>query len=243
MARPRIGVTCSTMDETEGHGVRRLQVPEPYVRCVEAAGGLALLLPVTDPSRVPEVLPIVDGVLLVGGDDVDPALYGAVPHPRLGPVHRPRDLFEIEVVRQAAAGGVPTLGVCRGVQVMNVALGGTLHQHLPETVPTTLPHGGRFDEAHPVDVVPASRLAAILGRGPLSVNSHHHQSIERVAPGLAVTATAPDGVVEAAESPGPAFLLGVQWHPERLGSTDATRRLFAAFVAAAEAFARARAAR
>jgi len=240
MVRPRIGVTCSTMDETEGRGVRRLQVPEPYVRRVEEAGGLALLLPVTDPARVAEYLGLVDGVLVIGGDDVDPSLYAAAPHPLLGPVDRARDLFEIEVVRRAAQGRVPTFGVCRGVQVMNVALGGTLHQHLPEDVPSVLAHGGCYDEAHSVTVENGSLLASIVGAGALSVNSHHHQAIERSAPGLRVAARAPDGVVEAAELGGHPFLLGVQWHPERMETTDSTRRLFSAFVEAARAFQRGR---
>ena len=240
MSRPRIGLTCSTMDEKEGGGVRRLQVPEPYVRRVEEAGGLALLLPVTDPERVAEVLDLVDGVLVIGGDDVDPAFYGEPAHARLGPVDRARDLFEMEVVRRAAGSRVPTFGVCRGVQVMNVALGGTLHQHLPEDVPACLTHGGRYDEAHEVTVAAGSRLAAIVGAGVLSVNSHHHQAIERPAPGLVISASAPDGVVEAAELPGHPFLVGVQWHPERMGSADSTRRLFAAFVEAARLFQRSR---
>lgn len=233
--RPRIGITCSTMDAVEGKGVRRLHVPEPYVRRVEEAGGLCLLLPVTDPARAAAYLDLLDGVLLIGGDDVDPSLYGAPPHPELGPVDRERDLFEIALVRAAVENAMPTLGICRGVQLMNVALGGTLHQDLPSTVADALAHSGRYDEAHPVAVVPGTHLARILGARSVDVNSHHHQAVERSAPGFVATAHASDGVIEASELPDQPFFLGVQWHPERLPASDATKRLFRAFVAASAA--------
>jgi putative glutamine amidotransferase len=230
--KPVIGVTCSTMDAVEGRGVRRMQVPAPYVERVVEAGGLPLLLPVVEPALVADYLALVDGLVLVGGDDVDPALYGAPPHPDLGSVDPARDRFEIALLRAAAALDRPTLGICRGVQVMNVAFGGTLHQHLPATVPGALDHGGRFDASHGVSVVPGTRLAAILGAAEVAVNSHHHQAIERVAPSLVVSARAADGVVEGAEDPSRPFLVGVQWHPERLASAPATKRLFDALIAA-----------
>jgi putative glutamine amidotransferase len=231
--KPRIGITCSTMDAKEGKGVARLHVPEPYVRCVEAAGGLPILLPVADPSTAEDYLSLVDGLLLIGGDDVDPSLYGAAEHPDLGPVDRSRDRFEIALIKAATRDRLPTLGICRGVQVMNVALGGTLFQHVPGEIPAALEHGGGYADVHDVAVVAGCRLAAAVGAARLTVNSHHHQAIDRAAPGLVVTARSSDGVAEAAEAPGHPFLVGVQWHPERMGGADSTRRLFAAFVEAA----------
>ncbi len=230
--RPRIGIACSTMDSVEGRGVCRLHVPEPYVRRVEEAGGLALLLPTTDPARARAYLELLDGLLLIGGDDVDPSLYGAPPHPELGSVDRKRDVFEIALVREAARSRLPSFGVCRGLQLMNVALGGTLHQHLPADVPDALPHAGRYDASHGVSVVPGTHLARILGARTVEVNSHHHQAVDRSAPGFVATAHASDGVIEASELPPHPFFLGVQWHPERLEADDATKRLFRAFVEA-----------
>ena len=221
------------MDEEEGKGVRRFHVPEPYVRRVEEAGGIPLILPVTDPRRAREALSLVHGLLLIGGDDVDPALYGAACDPDLGPIDRARDDFEVALARAAADALVPTLGICRGVQLMNVAYGGTLHQHIPTAVPHALSHAGRYDEAHAVRVVSGSRLHAILDADEISVNSHHHQAVDRPAARLVVAATSRDGVVEAAEDPSHPFLVGVQWHPERMEAADSTRRLFQAFVAAA----------
>jgi putative glutamine amidotransferase len=228
--RPRIGIACSTMDAAEGRGVRRMQVPAPYVARVVEAGGLPLIFPVVDPSFVDDFLALVDGLLLVGGDDVDPAAYGAAPHPDLGPVDAERDRFEIALTRAAAARDVPTFGVCRGLQLMNVALGGTLFQHVPAEVPGALVHGGRYDVCHDVVVTPGSRLAAVLGVGRTDVNSHHHQAVAVPAPSLVVTATSSDGVVEAAEDASRRLFLGVQWHPERMASADSTRRLFATLV-------------
>lgn len=233
--RPRIGIACSTMDEVEGHGVRRMNVPAPYVARVVEAGGLPVLLPVVDPGLVGELLALLDGLLVIGGDDVDPAAYGAAPHPDLGPVDAARDRFELALLRAAAAADLPTLGICRGLQVMNVAFGGTLIQHVPGEVEGALVHGGRYDACHDVAVVPGSRLASVLEATTAAVNSHHHQAVARPAPSLVVTARAADGVVEAAEDPTRRLLLGVQWHPERMEGADSTRRLFAALVAHARA--------
>lgn len=241
---PRIAVACSTLVTAgvaePGSKTRRHQVPAPYVERVVEAGGLPLLLPVVDPDRAEAYLDLADGLLLIGGDDVDPSLYGAEPHPALGAVDLARDRFELALLRVAMARDLPTLGVCRGVQVMNVALGGTLWQDLPSEFSGALAHAGAYDASHDVDVVPGSRLAAILGIGSsgaggarVAVNSHHHQALRRVAPTLAVTARSPDGVVEASELPSQRFFVGVQWHPERLPDAEATRRLFAAFVAEA----------
>lgn len=238
--KPVIGLTCSTQTEREGGGVRRFHCPEPYVRRVEEAGGLPILLPTTEPARVKGLLDLVDGVLLIGGDDVDPALYGEKPHARLGSVDRARDAFEVEVARRAADSDLPAFGVCRGCQVMNVALGGSLIQDIPSVVKGPLAHAGRYDSAHDVAVVSGTRLHRVLRAKSVAVNSHHHQSVARPAEGFDVTARSTDGVVEAAELPGHAFFLGVQWHPERMPASIATRRLFRAFLEAASLHARAR---
>jgi len=236
--KPVIGLSCSTSTDAGVRPVRRYSCPEPYVRRVEEAGGIPILLPTADPSRVPGLLALVHGVLLIGGDDVDPSIYGAAPHRKLGPVDHARDEFEIAIARRAAADALPALGICRGCQVMNVALGGSLIQDIPAEVESPLSHAGRYDAAHDVAVTPGTRLHRLLGRKQVAVNSHHHQSIGSPADGFDVTARTSDGVVEAAELPGHAFFLGVQWHPERMPEADATRRLFRAFLEAAVARAR-----
>lgn len=236
--KPVIGLSCSTSTDPGARPVRRYSCPEPYVRRVEEAGGIPILLPTADPARVPLLLALVHGVVLIGGDDVDPSIYGAAPHPKLGDVDPARDAFEIAIARRAAADALPAFGICRGCQVMNVALGGTLVQHIPGEIEGALPHAGRYDAAHDVAVTPGTRLHRLLGKTRVAVNSHHHQSIGAPADGFDVTARTSDGVVEAAELPGHAFFLGVQWHPERMPDAEATRRLFRAFLEAAVARAR-----
>ena len=240
--KPVIGLTCSTMNERETKGVRRYSCPEPYVRRVEEAGGVPILLPTADPSRVPELLALVHGVILIGGDDVDPTLFGEKPHRKLGPVDRLRDEFEIAIARRAVDDGLPAFGICRGCQVMNVALGGTLIQDIPSEVSDSLPHSGRYDATHEAVVTSGTRLHRVLGRKAVAVNSHHHQSVGVPAEGFDVTARTSDGVIEAAELSGHVFFLGVQWHPERMPDSDATKRLFRAFLEAASIRARANAA-
>ncbi len=232
--KPRIGLTTSTSRGGDGNGTVRFGVPEPYVRRVEEAGGLPVALPTSAPESARAYLGMVDGIVLIGGADVDPSLYDAPRHPRLEEVDLDRDRFEIALVQAAAGAGVPTLGVCRGIQVMNVALGGTLHQDIPSALPGAVPHRVlSYEHAHPVRLAEGSLLHGIVGTASVDVNSSHHQAIDGCAKSLRVVATAPDGVVEAAEAPGHPFLLGVQWHPERLPSDPATRRLFSALVAAA----------
>ncbi len=239
--KPVIGLTCSTASEGGSKAVRRYSCPEAYVRRVEEAGGIPILLPVADPSRVPELVALVDGVILIGGDDVDPSMYGQPSHPRLGPVDRLRDEFEVAVARFAADESIPAFGICRGCQVMNVALGGTLIQDIPSEVDGALSHSGRSDSAHDAAVTPGTRLHRLLGKKVVSVNSHHHQSVGVPAEGFDVTARSADGVIEAAELPGHVFFLGVQWHPERMPKSESTRRLFRAFLEAAQTRARSRA--
>jgi gamma-glutamyl-gamma-aminobutyrate hydrolase PuuD len=202
-------------------------LPRTYVDMVVAAGGSPLLLPPV--AAATAAVDAVDALVVTGGPDVSPSLYGAARHPRTGPPREERDATETAVVRRALDRGVPVLGVCRGLQVLNVALGGTLHQHVPDAVGHTghNPTPGVFGWT---DVVPSpgSRVAAALG-GQVRVRCHHHQAVDRLADGLVVTARAVDGLVEAVELAGPAFVVGVQWHPEE---DAADHRLFAALVAA-----------
>ena len=188
-------------------------IHQSYVEKVVAAGGQPVVLPpVGDPASL---VPRLDALIVAGGADVDPALYGASPHMALGPLRADRDVAEFSLVRAALSSGLPFLGVCRGLQVLNVALGGTLLQHLPEVV-GGLGHGpspGAFGRSS-VKVVAGSRLADVAGVPTLSVACHHHQGIDLLGSGLTVTAWSDDGVVEAAELAGHPFALGVQWHPE-----------------------------
>jgi putative glutamine amidotransferase len=224
--RPIIGVTrCSRLDD--------------YLESVVRAGGEPVVLePGDDPAAA---LGRVDGILLTGGADVDPALYGDAPHPTTD-IDAARDAFEVPLSRAAIARDVPLLAICRGVQVLNVAAGGSLIQDIPSSVDTTLTHTvdeSRDSIAHLVTVTPGSRLAGALGQGvavaTCAVNSRHHQSVDRVAPSFVVSAVSPDGVVEAIERPDSAFCVGVQWHPENFHRTGEFAPLFDAFVRAARA--------
>lgn len=200
-----------------------------YVDCLGRAGAAPVLLPPSsaDPARL---LAAVDGVVLAGGADIDPARYGQVPGPGTGAPCPARDRFEFALLHAALAAGRPVLAVCRGMQILNIVLGGTLAQHLPDTVGHTghAPAPARFGTTT-ARTVPGSRVAAILGEQAL-VRCHHHQALATLGDDLAVTATAPDGTVEAVERAGSAFIMGVQWHPE---ADPGDLRLFQALVDAA----------
>lgn len=208
-----------------------------YVDAIRRAGGEPLLfLPgAPDPSRL---LRLVDAAVLLGGGDVDPKHFGGRGHPASGPPDEEQDASEIQIIRLLAAGRLPLLGICRGVQVMNVALGGTLHEHVADAFGETVPHRAspQGSVAHEVFVEADSLLARVLGTRRCSVSSSHHQALRDVAPGLSVTARAADGVIEAVEKAGHPWFIGVQWHPEVTAADDAVQqRLFNALVAAAEA--------
>jgi putative glutamine amidotransferase len=224
MAKPVVGITpCTRVDD--------------YVESVRRAGGEPFLLdPADDPARS---LDRVDALLLTGGDDVDPALYGEAPHPTTE-VDAARDRFEIPLSRDAVARDMPVFAICRGAQVLNVAAGGTLVQDIPSTVVSELAHSIDLPKnhvAHAVRITPGTRLAASLESStPLetcAVNSRHHQSVGQVAPSFVVSAVSEDGVVEAIERPASTFCVGVQWHPENFWRTGEFAGLFAEFVAAA----------
>ncbi|NRQ35233.1 gamma-glutamyl-gamma-aminobutyrate hydrolase family protein [Nonomuraea sp. NN258] len=228
MSRPVIGIT--TYVEPAAFTVWELEVallPSMYVEQVVRAGGQPVLLPPAgDPAAV---VPRLDGLILAGGGDIDPRRYGAEPHRRTGFVRDFRDGAEFAALAAALDRGLPYLGICRGLQVMNVALGGTLHQHLPDVVGHQghSPAPGAFGHL-PITPVEGTRLAKVLGPGPVTVPHYHHQAVDRLAPELTVTATASDGTIEAVELDSHPFALAVQWHPE----AAADGALFDALVAA-----------
>jgi putative glutamine amidotransferase len=234
---PLVAVTATTrLDD----GVARVRLSTAYLHAVEAAGLTPVVIPpLASDADAAAILDVAAGLLLTGGEDVDPARYGAAPHPRLGNVHANRDATELALVDAARERRLPTLAICRGIQVLNVALGGTLIQDIPSERPSTIDHdrdGPRQTRTHDVRMTPDSRLREIIGRDQILVNSFHHQAIDAVAPGLAVTAVAPDGVIEAVElsRDNPWWVIGIQWHPEDLVETKEPwdKALFAAFARA-----------
>lgn len=239
MSRPVIGLSCSTLILSGMRGVPRFAVVHGYVDGVLAAGGLPLMMPNVSPETVDDYLERLDGVVLTGGLDVDPVHYDEEPHARLGQVDSWRDRFELALARKAYERDIPMLAICRGVQVLNVALGGSLVQDIPSAVDGALRHEQKTLQqdayAHSIDLVPGTRLARLAGARRVRVNSYHHQSIDRVADGFVITARAPDGVIEAVEHPGRPYCLGVQWHPERLPADALTRALFEGLIEVAVA--------
>lgn len=212
-----------------------------YLESVRRAGGEPV--EVAPEGEAPSaIVARVGGVLLTGGGDVDPALFGEVPHAAFNPAEPGRDAFEIALARAAVEADVPVLAICRGMQVLNVAMGGTLIQDIPSEVHGALNHQIAEPQfhtiAHEVWVADGSRLGAIMGDRldgeSLPVNSRHHQSVKQVAPGFEISATAPDGVIEAMERPGDRFCLAVQWHPENFWRTGEFRPLFEQFISAAK---------
>jgi len=211
--RPLIGITLGDGSEP---GVPALRAD--YLRSVEQAGAVPLALPALPAGDAALVLDRLDGILLSGGDDVDPALYGQEPHPKLRDVDRRRDDFELALVREALRRDRPLLAICRGQQVLNVAMGGTLLQDIRSELGVVADHdasGERTIRRHAVAVLARTRLRSLLGRDEIEVNSIHHQAVARLGAGLAVSARSPeDGVIEGLELPGARFVLAVQWHPE-----------------------------
>lgn len=237
--RPLIGISTSTQvsNDPTRLGMRRFALPAYYVARVEEAGGLPVMLPNATPEDASTFVARLDGVLLSGGVDVDPAAYGAEPHARLGEVDPARDRFELALVKAARAAGRPVFAICRGMQVANVAFGGTLVQDIASQVDGAFRHEQNTldieQPSHSVAIEPGTDLARLAGALQARVNSFHHQSVERLAPGFRLTARAGDGVIEAMEHPEAPWFQCVQWHPERLAGDALTRALFAAFVQAA----------
>ncbi|MGI9253187.1 MAG: gamma-glutamyl-gamma-aminobutyrate hydrolase family protein [Thermomicrobiales bacterium] len=222
--KPVIGITPGAAFESHPYGdFRYVHLNEDYTRAVEAAGGIPVVLPPqADPAAL---IPMLDGILFSGGPDVDPSHYGDTEvHPMTYGIDERRDSFELELVRAAEAAGLPILGICRGIQVMNVALGGTLIQHVADCRETLPGIGHRQHEAglkaneigHLAVVLDHPMADAVGGAGTLGINTFHHQAVAQVAPSLDVLAWSQDGLVEAVAGRGENFVLGVQWHPEMM---------------------------
>jgi putative glutamine amidotransferase len=218
-----------------------------YVRVLAAAGAIPWIIPLLqdDEETLRCIYEALDGVFLTGGVDVDPAQYGEAPHDLCGRIDPARDWTELTLVRWAMRDGKPVLGVCRGIQVINVAAGGSLYQDMAAQYPNGIKHdyfptpGGYTRESlvHQARLAPDSHLGRIIGLAEVEVNSMHHQSIKTLAPGFVPTAYAPDRSIEGIESQRHPFLIGVQWHPEELVSTQPyMQRLFSAFIEAAQAY-------
>jgi putative glutamine amidotransferase len=210
-----------------------------YLHAIESAGGIPAVVPPLRGEALDGLLARVAGVCLSGGPDLDPESYGERRHTRTGPTERGLDAFELELARAADARRLPILAICRGLQVLNVARGGTLHQHLPDTVGSRISHRQERPGAqltHWVALEPSSRVSELMGRRRAKVNSFHHQAVARLGDGLRVTGRASDGTVESVEATDREFVLGVQWHAECLVDRAEQAALFAAFVDAARRF-------
>ena len=243
---PIIGITGTLKDDVETVAERPLgkfiRADFDYVEGVAGAGGVPVVLPpIGDEGAAGAVVHSLDGLLLSGGSDLDPAYYGEKPAPELGPTLLERDAFEMALVGLALRRGIPVFGICRGMQVLNVALGGTLYQDLPsQWEGDVLKHRQaipKWQPSHEVEVREDSYIAEVMGRDVVKVNSYHHQGIKDLAEGLIVTGRSMDGVVEAVESRdfSERWLLGVQWHAEAMrGAGPQQESLFEAHVSAAE---------
>ncbi len=239
MSRKIVGILGSTSQATADSGPKQY-LNRAYVWAIENAGGIPVILPVTrEPDVIAHYLGVVDGLLLSGGVDVAPACFGEEPHPKLGSVDDDRDTTELPLIRDALAQDMPVFAICRGIQSLNIALGGTLYQDIPSQAPSAIHHQQsdvgipRNTTSHSVRIVPDSRLRSIVGVEEMQTNSFHHQSLKQVADGLVVTAVAPDGIIEAAESPAHRYVVAVQFHPEETAPNDLhSRQLFEAFIAA-----------
>ena len=241
---PLIGVTTSEMRvaeqvETTPEG----EPPRPemalgltYLKAIEAAGGLPVVIPPLGADAIGPLLEGLDGICLSGGPDIDPVAYEREPHPELGPTWRELDEAELQVAIEAESRGLPILAICRGAQALNVARQGTLFQHLPDDFGESVTHRQKVigtEPVHSVEVEPGSVLAGAIGQTSLEVNSFHHQAIEDLGRNLRPVAKSPDGLIEGIEATDRDFVVGVQWHAESLTARPEQARLFRAFVAAA----------
>ena len=241
--RPVIGIPTQTLQSLGGVSS---EIPpswvmsQRYILTLTAAGAIPWMIPLVDEATLRGVYEELDAVFLPGGADIDPRTYGAEPHPLCDKTDRERDRVEVSLASWALAEDKPVLGVCRGMQLINVAAGGSLYQDLADELPGSIKHDyfpfsgqgyARDYLAHDVSVVAGSRLAQLVGAGPLRVNSMHHQGVKELGHGLVATAEAPDGLIEALEGNDDGYLVAVQWHPEALTDNDArTRSLFADFI-------------
>ncbi len=243
MSRPVIGIVTQTLEAIPGKQTSCWAVGQPYIQALVSAGGLPWLIPPLDEeTALRAIAQRLAGLLLTGGVDIDPSCYGEEPCALCDRSDPPRDRTELTLIRWALDERKPVLGICRGIQAINVACSGTLYQDIPTQRPGAIKHDcfagpatgcTRDYLAHAVRVEPGSRLARLLATDHCSVNSMHHQGIKQLAPGLVATAFAPDGLIEGVEMVD-RFVVGVQWHPEELTEAqEPMRRLFAGFIAAA----------
>jgi putative glutamine amidotransferase len=239
MKRPIIGISCMNSQDAQGSDL--MAIRPTYLRAIEAAGGTPLLIHLTNElAVVRDLYELCDGILLPGGDDVDPAYFGEEPHPQLGHVDRQRDEVEIALARWTREDKKPLMGICRGIQVINVAFGGSLYQDIPSQLPASLDHRAntkmrQYDVlTHGIDLAPDSWIAEHLSADTVMGNTMHHQAVKQLAPGMRAVGTAPDGVIEAMEGAGEQFVVAVQCHPEHLWPAAETRwlRFFQGFIAA-----------
>ena len=245
--KPLIGVSTSEVRLAEQvHPTPQGEPPRhemalglTYLQAIEAAGGLPVVMPPLHLEAVEPLLDRLSGVCLSGGPDLDPAAYHERRHPKLGPVEPDLDRFELELARRADVRGLPMLAVCRGCQALNVARGGTLHQHLPDRPGVTIDHRQSkpgHTVTHGVTIAAGTKLARTMRRRSARVNSFHHQAVNRLGAGLRAVAWSPDGVIEGIEAPARHFLVGVQWHAECLVDRPEHAALFSALVEAAVEF-------
>lgn len=247
--KPVIGLTVNYIGPEESGCPSRFgsyYINRGYVEGVRKAGGIPIYLPYTDdPEELAALLERVDGLILTGGKDMDPRHFNEERHPTCERILPDRSAFEVELTRMAVQHAVPTLGICLGLQTLNVAMGGSLFQDIPSMKPSEVRHrqteAERHGVAHSVDVVPGSKLSELFnGATKLHVNSIHHQAAKEIGKGLVVTAMAPDGIVEGLEHSGVPFCVSVQWHPEDLKAGESNQVLFDGLVRAAQEFRAAR---
>ena len=229
--KPIIGITPEIAENGN------ISLRYAYTHAIEAAGGIPLLLPCTeDEALLEELAAVCHGFVFSGGEDIDPKYYGEQTLPACGEIAPRRDAFELRLFAKVFPTGKPILGICRGLQLINVALGGTLWQDLPSQMPSPIPHKqtqGDFEHSHCVELLPDSILATVTGKTRIPVNSFHHQAVKTLGRDLAVIAQADDGIVEALHHTCHPFLLALQWHPERLSHKDAdAAAIFRAFLSA-----------
>jgi putative glutamine amidotransferase len=218
---------------------REMALGLTYLRAIEAAGGLPVVMPPLELDAIEPLLGRLSGICLSGGPDLDPETYAERPHPELGPIEPALDRFELELARRADARGLPILAICRGMQALNVARGGSLYQHLPDRPGVAIDHRQREpgdQSVHDVSVAPGTRLAGLMGRRSAAVNSFHHQAVHRIGNGLRAVCWSPDGVIEGVEAPARDFVVGVQWHAESLVGRREQANLFRGLVDASTRF-------
>jgi putative glutamine amidotransferase len=236
MTKPIIGIGSDVLRQ-KGERDRAFAFTT-YVESLRQAGAVPVVIP-PQPENAEAIVDSLDGILLAGGDDCDPTAYGEPAHPTVEPMDPRRQNNDLTLARLARERRIPTLGICLGVQVMNVAAGGTLIQDIASELRTDIDHASEPSDRHRHDVLieDNTRLSEILGDQELNVNSSHHQAIRHVGEGLRVTALAPDGIIEALEDPSHPFYVGVQWHPEDMPADKSAQSIFGAFVDAARRYA------